>query len=276
MAESSSKRLVSSLFSSSFTRRREPMLTEVRLENTILSRMVSKDAALRFYMFSRRADVAFVRGVSSAVGALFGFLSLLKVTPPWTSFIYLAGLLPEILKLAVHVDLKVHAVLIREFEYIIIVLSGLLFAGIMAYVLQDLRSVVPITMFLVVLSSQAQDASIPFQQHKTSAALYYAVGGLACVAVYILIQFGFVPDLVESNLSFGGGNGKQITISDVQFACDRLITAAAFLLKQAFVAYFYPDSFVSLREMVVKKVILGNEGELSGTVAPVVDASDKA
>lgn len=247
---------------------------EIRLDNTVLSLLTSNSVAHRFYAFSKRRDVALVRGVLSAVGACFGFLALLKVTPEWTSFLYLAGLLPEILKLAVHVDVSAHSMLVREFEYIIVVVSGLLFAGIMVYVLQDLRAVVPITMFLVVLSSQAQDASVPFEQHKTSAAVYYAIGGAACIAVYILIQFGFVPDLKESQLEFGGANGKMVSISDVQFACDRLITACFFLFKQAFVAYFYPDSFVTLREMITKKVVLHDQPSSDGQV--VRDASNNA
>jgi hypothetical protein len=236
---------------------------ELRFENTVLSLLTSKEFALKFYAFSKRQDIAFVRGVLSAIGACFGFLALLKVTPEWTSFIYLAGLLPEILKLAVHVDVTAHSMLIREFEYIVVVFSGLLFASIMVYVLQDLRAVVPITILLVVLSSQAQDASIPFEQHKTSAAIYYAIGGAACIAVYVLIQFGFVPDLNENELVFGGANGKSVTINDVQFACDRLLTASFFLLKQAFVAYFYPDSFVTLREMITKRIVLGGDEPLA-------------
>jgi len=249
------------------SRRAEANTRTLRLENTVLSRLTSTDTALRFYQISRRKDVAKVRGLCSAVGACFGFLSLLKVTPEWTSAIYLAGLLPEILKLALHVDVKAHRMLIREFEYILIVLSMLLFTGFMINILRDLRALVPVTMFLVVLSSQAQDASIPFEQHKFSAALYYMVGGLACIAVYILIQFGYVPDLNESTLEFSNGGSRMISLTDVQFACDRLLTASFFLFKQSFVAYFYPGCFVTLREMISKRIVMPDDASTVGDVS---------
>jgi hypothetical protein len=275
MANQASTREKLERIESSFAQNQTASWRELRLENTILTKLTSIETSQKFFVFSKRQDIAFVRGIASAVGACFGFLSLLKITPDWTSFIYFGGLLPEMLKLLMHVDISAHRMLIREFEYIVVVLSSLLFASIMISVLLDLRAVVPITMFFVVLSSQAQDASIPFEQHKLSAAIYYLVGGLACVAVYILIQFGFVPDLIESELSFGGANGKSVTVSNVQFACDRLITAAFFLFKQAWVAYFFPGCFVTLRSMVNKKIVLINEGNALRSNAIVsTDASN--
>src|SRR5690606_4719499 len=102
---------------------------------------------------------------------------------------------------------------------------------------------------------------------------YSFVGSLACFAVYGLIQFGVVQNLNERVVAFGGANGRTVSFNSVQFACDRLITAAFFLLKQAFryvsttlimiskadnpnSGYFYPGTFVTMRQLINKEVVI--------------------
>ena len=103
--------------------------------------------------------------------------------------------------------------------------------------------------------SQLADVSLPYISSSQTDAIFSFVGSLACLALYILFQFGFVADIEQIQYQFAvSSNGKIVSWSNVQFACDRLLTAVFFLLKQTFSITIRPGTFVTIKAEVRKKV----------------------
>ena len=141
-----------------------------------------------------------------------------------------------------------------EFEFLIIVISMGVFAGLIAQSLDDARAVVPVTIAVVVTSSQLSDVSMPYFNSSRSDAIFALVGAFACLALYILFQFGYVTGLTQITYSFSAGGSRLITWSNIQFACDRLLTAVFFLTKQAVAVWVRPGTFVAIKADIRKRV----------------------
>jgi hypothetical protein len=226
----------------------------IQVDNCVLTCLTSRGVTVSAYHFVRRPAIATLRGVAALVGVFFAFSSLLGFTPAWTALIYMAGLLPEILGTLIFVDVVALRKLVVEFEFIVIVLSLAVFAGLLADALQDFRAAVPIVIFVVVASSQCADVSLPYQSSSSTDTAYALAGALACLALYIITQFGFVNDLTQRTLVFQVSLTKVVTFSNVQFACDRLLTAVFFLAKQSFSIYYRPGTFVTIKASIRKNV----------------------
>ena len=239
----------------------------IALPNTVASRALGLARARWLFQLTKLGGVAAARGVLAAVGVAFAFTSLLDVTPPWTAVIYTVGLAPEIVLTMLFVDVRAHAKLLWEFEYAFIVISVAIFAALMADALQDARALVPVTIFLVLLASQAADVSYPYVVSSKTDLSHSLVGALALIAVYCLFQFGGVSNLEVRSVSFSSVGGfavdpatnqtrrNAVTFTNVQFAADRLLMAAFFLLKQSVAIVFRPHAFLSIRQNVTKIVV---------------------
>ena len=121
----------------------------IELDNTVLTLLWSRQATIQLYHFTRQPAVVYTRGALAVVGVFFAFASVLDLTPRWTSFIYLFGLAPEIVFTSALVDVVAMRKLVVEFEFLIIVISMIIFAVMIAIAMSDARAVVPLTIALV-------------------------------------------------------------------------------------------------------------------------------
>jgi hypothetical protein len=230
------------------------------MDRTVIAKMTSVDTAKRMYDVVKQPWFAAIRGLLTVIGVIFAFLSLLDITPPWTAILYTIGLAPEIILTTLFIDRTAYMALQMEFEFNLIVLSVLVFSVVTSEALGDLRAFVPMTIFVVMWSSQSADVSYPYVFSKLTDFFHSFAGCMACLALYTLFQMGWVPRLTMHVYDFSQVTGKSnVTITNIQFACDRIITAAFFLGKQSFSILYRANQFIALRQSIVK-VVEGFDG----------------
>jgi len=160
----------------------------IEVDHLVVTRMFSRDTALRVFRAAKMSPVSMARGLMAVMGVFFAFASILSLTPPWTGFLYVLGLAPEVAFTVLLTDVMAVRRLMVEFEFLIIVISMAIFAALIAQSLNDERASVPVMIAIVVTSSQLSDVSLPYYTSSKTDAVFALVGSLACLALYILFQ----------------------------------------------------------------------------------------